>query len=264
MGNTTEETDFGFQFRGKEIIFSTINDLIDVHGLKNKEKVIFIGSSAGGVGILENLEELLTFVRNKGFGGIYFRAIMDGSWYTSLAWSKFECYKGYLDIPCFTEETMNAAFKLWNVQLRSSCAESNPGNNTWKCVESSNAGKTPFKWFPFFFIQNQYDSTLMASANVLPLSWDADPDDVLEHYAGMLHLASDVRSQISSLSNFSGYFSMACYNHITLLREAKYEEFPVKVEGQTLMETLKCWLEIGLFEKTADMVVGPEPLDRDG
>ena len=81
------ETDsIQFTFRGSVIFQGAIQDLLGTHGLTEAEEIVFIGSSAGGVGVMNHikwLEESVLDSRNETLQNSSLRvsAILDSSWF---------------------------------------------------------------------------------------------------------------------------------------------------------------------------------------
>ena len=257
LGNTTTRSDVGVYFRGKEILFSVIQDLLDFHRLSNGHTLYLVGSSAGGVGILVNIEEILMFLEKQGFGGIYMRVILDDSWFTGATSLNLPCYDGPRPLPCITNETLTEAFKVWNVKLNSACGEKFQENEWWNCIYASNAVQGRLKNLPFFVIQNQYDNYQMIMSKLLPLPESETKEGVLTRVAAMLEAGKRVRTEISSLpAATSGFFSMACLNHHTL--RGDYVEFPVKINSRPLVDALKCWLRNSEISMTVSKILKNE------
>ena len=257
LGNTTARSDVGVYFRGKEILFSVIHDLLDYHRLTNGHTLYLVGSSAGGVGILVNIEEILIFLESKGFGGIYIRVVLDDSWFTGSTSSNLPCYEGSPPLPCITNETLTEAFKVWNVKLNSACGEKFSENSMWNCIYASNAVQGRLNNLPFFVIQNQYDNYQMIMSKLLPLPEAETKQGILKRVSAMLEAGERVRSEVSSLpAETSGFFSMACLNHHTL--RGDYVDFPIKVNSRSLVDALKCWLRNSEIAMTVSRILRNE------
>lgn len=84
---TPNETDsIQFTFRGSVIFQGAVQDLLDTYGLAEAEEIVFIGSSAGGVGVMNHikwLEESILARRNETpqKSSLRVSAIMDSSWF---------------------------------------------------------------------------------------------------------------------------------------------------------------------------------------
>ena len=73
-----------FVYRGRIIFQSVIKDLVQGHGLVNSTKIVLAGSSAGGVGIVNNLDWVEDTLRNATPSGQTtpeLAAIVDSSWF---------------------------------------------------------------------------------------------------------------------------------------------------------------------------------------
>jgi hypothetical protein len=66
----------GFHFRGKNIIKNVIQELIDKHDMKSAAEVLFTGCSAGGMGVLINIDFVGSIVRSQ-IEGVKYQAFID-------------------------------------------------------------------------------------------------------------------------------------------------------------------------------------------
>ena len=86
--NSTPDAD-NFAFRGHVIFQAVINELITVYNLSNSSELVLVGSSAGGVGVLNHLN----WVRAQ-LPGALIKAVVDSAWFiefngqTVSSWSQ--------------------------------------------------------------------------------------------------------------------------------------------------------------------------------
>ena len=69
-----------FVFRGRVILQSVIKELLQDHGLGTSKRVVFAGSSAGGVGVVNNLEWIRSRLNTTGQAP-ELSLIIDSSWF---------------------------------------------------------------------------------------------------------------------------------------------------------------------------------------
>ena len=70
-----------FTFRGAAIFRSIIKDLFVYHGLANAQQVLFAGSSAGGVGVMNHAKWLQQRLRQFASQNCQLLTLMDSSWF---------------------------------------------------------------------------------------------------------------------------------------------------------------------------------------
>ena len=253
LGNTSGRSEVGVYFRGKEILFSVLEDLITFHRMGHDHTIYFIGSSAGGIGILVNLYEIMDFFSQNGFGDVKTRVILDDAWFTEVFAFDFPCYEESPPMPCITNDTLTEAFEKWNVDVQSTCGESYEKNASWNCIFGTNALRGLNK-VPLFVIQNQYDNYQMIMSKLLPFPSTEDSSGILKRMSAILDIGKKVRTEISSLDQeTSGFFSMGCLNHHTL--KGDYVNFPVTIKSQTLTSTLKCWLQNSNADRSVNEIL---------
>lgn len=84
-----------FVFRGSAIFRGTVEDLLTKHGLDNAEEIVFIGSSAGGVGVMNHikwLEKSVLASQQNETHSLRMSAILDSAWFIDFR----ESLKGLL------------------------------------------------------------------------------------------------------------------------------------------------------------------------
>ena len=103
-----------------------MGELFSSGGLADSTELYLAGSSAGGTGVLVNLDRVAGLVRRLG-GRARVRGIVDSGW--------------FLDNPPFASagqqavspsETVRAGAHLWRARVPDSCARNFPGQE-WKC-----------------------------------------------------------------------------------------------------------------------------------
>ncbi len=84
--NQTENAD-NFVFKGIVVFESVIRELIELHGLADASKVVLAGSSAGGIGVLNNLEWVEAALQNgtNSTSPPEVISIIDSSWFITFA-----------------------------------------------------------------------------------------------------------------------------------------------------------------------------------
>jgi hypothetical protein len=139
-GNRSNATSFGFFFRGKVILQSILEDLkgrIQASSKKGLTEVILSGISAGGMGVLTNIDFVRRLI-HKTMPSVRVIGMMDGGWFLDAVPFGYCEYAGTdKDITdCLEEladgrlvsigEQARLGYELWTGQVDDSCREANP------------------------------------------------------------------------------------------------------------------------------------------
>jgi O-palmitoleoyl-L-serine hydrolase len=203
----------GHEFRGSKIVRAVVADLKSRAGnesLSSAIRILFSGTSAGGVGVMVHLDWLAHQFPNAAV-----RGVNDAGWTPDLL--------SYLPISSQLTKT-EIAIQLWNGQTDRSCAQANPRLKI-RCFTS---GVYPYLQAPLFVQMSQHDSVFLAGIGVRP------PFDSSESFLANL-FASAVRD---SLQPVGAALSPRTSTHGVL----PYNKFVgLKVNGHSLRELLGTW-----------------------
>lgn len=199
----------GYEFRGFKIVRAIINDLRS-NGLSSADRILFSGTSAGGIGVMVHLDWLAAQ-----FPTAEVRGINDAGWTPAQALS--------LPIPQSTFPVQQA-LQLWNGKPDASCAQAN-ANKKYLCYSSD---AYPHLNAPLMVQMSQYDPVFLSGLDV------KFPFNPAEKAVADLFAAA-VRD---SLSNVSAAFSPRTNTHGVL----PYQRFTgLKVNGFSLQQLLGNW-----------------------
>ena len=134
-------------FRGFRILDSTISELLSVTSLKHSKRVVFSGTSAGGLAVMLHAD----FIRSKLPKKVHFRALSDSGFFLDTPSRK---HRGH---PKFRREMQNV-FKLHDCTdgVPQKCVEEMPGKDLWKCIFPQYF--LPFIKSKMFIVNPLYDS----------------------------------------------------------------------------------------------------------
>ena len=206
----------GWRFRGYRIVRSVITDLKNVSitaepNLADAKEVLFSGSSAGGGGVLANLDRVAYRLPNT-----VVRGVDDAGWVVDM-----DPFDPSLDPPT---ELAQGAQQFWHGRVDAGCAAANPFNKGLCYLEFA----YPYIKTPLFIQMSQYDTALSKRLG-LTLPFDTEE----EKYADQL--AKEMRK---SLGDVESAFSPATRTHSLLANDS----FGVlSIEGYTLREVLGNW-----------------------
>lgn len=232
-GDNPAKSNKDLHFSGSKIIQNVIKDLIS-KGLDEADSVYLAGSSAGGTGVLINIDEisdLISSINPK----ISTRGLVDSGWFldnepfknsnlNNLLARRLDnvCLAGQL---CSPIESVKQGFKLWKSNLPTACKNEYP-NEQWRCFFGHRIFKTLKT--PIFVIQWLFDEAQLTASNVAMPSTKS-------HWRYVYKMSMQMRN---SLRNVSGLFAPSCISH-TLLIKRNWNQ--IKINGYSLSEAIKCW-----------------------
>nr|AID23673.1 notum [Hofstenia miamia] len=232
LGNTHKASVAGYHFMGSQIVMKTIMELIN-HGMGTKKntQLFLTGSSAGGIGVLANIDRIAMKLKRMKKGNIIVRGIVDSAWYLPLAKTCSMSQKN-----CLTESGMKKAMHAWRGRYPQYCNQKNV--NCLYGVSSVQHIKSPL-----FIIQNQFDIEQMALKGI----W---PPDNYEKLARLKEVGEEVRKQITYENGVKAFFLSSCMGHNLLSVKSFHKVAFVKISENTdvahyksLESALSCWIK---------------------
>lgn len=205
---TQNSTDFAFA--GRLIVRAVLAELLR-SGLKGR--LLLVGSSAGGAGVMLHADATRRMLRNQ---GIRVAAVADSGWFLDRA-------SRARRVPAATVARLGHS--LWRGSPPSACVRDNSAE-PWLCYFGYRL--YPHIRTPLFVFQYLFDSAQLAAEGVRAprtrLQWDA----VHETGAALRASLETVRST----------FAPACLAHGALARP---EWLAINVSGVSLPQALGCW-----------------------
>ena len=149
-GNRSDPVQIGgslLYFRGFRILDSTISELLSITNLKHSKRIVFSGTSAGGLAVMLHAD----FVKSKLPKKVHFRALSDSGFFLDTPSRK---HKGQRK---FRQEMQNV-FKLHDCTdgVPQKCVDEMPGKDLWKCIFPQYF--LPFVKSKMFIVNPLYDS----------------------------------------------------------------------------------------------------------
>ncbi|UYV79349.1 NOTUM [Cordylochernes scorpioides] len=229
-----------FSFLGSRIVDEVVKDLL-LQGLFEAKFLLLAGSSAGGVGVMLNVDRTARRLNPR----TDVRALADSGWFLDLApYRPVKCdspsacepalavQKGHhspsgawLDKQLLAEILMSRCVSLWQGKLPQRCVDRHK-SEPWRCYLGYKI--YPTLQSPLFVFQWLFDEAQMSIGNVGTPTSKAQWDYI--H-----HMGSELRN---SLSNVTAVFSPACVAHSII---TKSEWTSVKVGPLSLPQALVCW-----------------------
>ena len=117
-----------WRFMGALILQQVIADLIP-YGLGRTEgaELLLVGSSAGGLGVMLNLDNITNYLVNERKLNVTVRGVSDSGWFLDR-----EPYEPYGSTAVGSTEAVRKGYKLWQGVLPTACAEQHV-QEPWRC-----------------------------------------------------------------------------------------------------------------------------------
>ena len=256
MGDVgASKNSWGWHFRGQELVFAMIRDLILNHGLSSSSTIVFSGGSAGARGVMVLIDVLVADYFPKGAKVVGF---LDSPYYVDVP-SYSPLYKGFQ-----YEESMK--FKHMNTKniISPECAASFPDvSDLWKCQFGQY--RMPFVKTSYLLITSQYDSYQLEMDTQTAPPYTKSASDYVTKFGSTIHnnLISlrDQKLKESESSNGApavyAFYSWTCYNH-DVSASSEFDTTAVD-EGVTQKDALVAFLKASLVAYSSTKgVVGSE------
>jgi len=218
-GQVTTKSDdtFGLYFSGHIILKNILDDLDELHNLKDATEIVVTGASAGGIGVWMNVDYIKQRYPNARVtaatiaGYYFFASYYDGVNHTEPG--------GMAD---FRESGIKAAYKLYNAYVDESCKAAYEAKNAdpAACMLSNNS--FPYIDSDSYAIQAQSDQTVLTGHDCFPQDYmfEAPEQQFIADWSnnmsvGLAPLLSKNHKIIDNITDKrrTGAFSAACYIH---------------------------------------------------
>ena len=240
MGDVAASADtWGWHFRGQQLVFSMIRDLILNHKLSSTSTIVFSGGSAGARGVMVLIDMLVANYFPKGAKVVGF---LDSPYYIDVP-SFSPLYKGFQ-----YEESMK--YKHMNTKniISPECAANYPDvKEQWKCQFGQY--RMPFVKTSYFLISSQYDSyQLQMDTQTVP-PYGKSATDYVSQFGSTIHnnlvFLRDMKlketAKEASSDSIYAFYSWTCYNHDV---SASSDFYTMAVdEGVTQKDALEAFLK---------------------
>ncbi|XP_015599899.1 palmitoleoyl-protein carboxylesterase NOTUM isoform X2 [Cephus cinctus] len=217
-----------FSFMGAEIVSQVVRDLIPL-GLENASSLMLAGSSAGGTGVMLNLDHVHNLIHHElGLKHIAIRGISDSGWFLDRA--------PYSPNDLSPTDVARKGMELWKARMPHNCAARHV-HEPWKCYFGYRL--YPTLTAPLFVFQWLFDEEQMSADNVgAPVTkqqWD------------YIHKMGDSLRQ--TFENVTAVFAPSCISHVVL---TKRDWQLVKIDEVSLPQALHCWEQASIGNKRID------------
>ncbi|CAG9860709.1 unnamed protein product [Phyllotreta striolata] len=206
-----------FSFMGSFVIRQVIRDVIPL-GLENSTDLLLTGSSAGGTGVMLNLDYVKELLHDElELTQINVRGVTDSGWFLDRT--------PYAPTTKPAVEAIRKGMEMWRGKVPRRCREEY-SNEPWRCYFG-------YRLYPtlkseLFVVQWLFDEAQMdvdnVGAPVTKQQWD------------YIHKMGD--SLRHSFENVSAVFAPSCISHSML---TKRDWQTVKIDDVSVGEAIHCW-----------------------
>ncbi|XP_059210642.1 carboxylesterase notum2 [Centropristis striata] len=220
---TTNSTEYTFM--GSLIIREVIKDLIP-KGIKLAKVVMLSGTSAGGTGVLLNIERVASQLEQLG-AEAQVRGLVDSGWFLESKQQRSpNCPE---TISCSPEDAIKIGLRLWNGVVPDRCQQLYKKGEEWQCFFGHKLYSTLTS--PLFVVQWLFDEEQLRVENI----YMGGQSLSAEQWQYIQNLGRELKN---SLTDVTAVFAPSCLSH-TLITKSNWMSFQVR--GTSLPRSLQCW-----------------------
>uniref|UniRef100_A0A8K9WT16 Palmitoleoyl-protein carboxylesterase NOTUM n=1 Tax=Oncorhynchus mykiss TaxID=8022 RepID=A0A8K9WT16_ONCMY len=154
----TDQSDYAFM--GSVIIKEVVNELL-TKGLDSAKVLLLAGSSAGGTGVLLNVDRVAEHLESRGHGEIQVRGLADSGWFLdNKQYRSTDCHS---TISCDPIEAIRRGIRYWGSVVPESCRQTHIGEE-WNCFFGYKV--YPTLKSPVFVVQWLFDEAQLTVDNI--------------------------------------------------------------------------------------------------
>ncbi|XP_041642123.1 carboxylesterase notum2 [Cheilinus undulatus] len=218
--NATEYT-----FMGSLIIQEVIRDLIP-KGIKQAKVIMLAGTSAGGTGVLLNIDRVASQMAQLG-AETQVRGLVDSGWFLESQQQRSpNCPE---TVSCSPEDAIKIGLRLWNGAVPDSCRQLYKRGEEWHCFFGHRLYSTLTS--PLFVVQWLFDEEQLRVENIY-MGGQSMSEEQWQYIRNLGRLLKN------SLRDVTGVFAPSCLSH-TMITKSNWKSFQVR--GNSLPRALHCW-----------------------
>ncbi|MGH0148784.1 UNVERIFIED_CONTAM: hypothetical protein FKN15_020869 [Acipenser sinensis] len=233
-GASTKSDKSDYAFMGSLIIKEVVKELL-TKGLDNAKVLLLAGSSmdvlcvrsAGGTGVLLNVDHVAEQLQEMGHNGIQVRGLSDSGWFLdNKQYRRTDCVD---TINCAPTEAIKIGIKYWNGVVPERCKQQFREGEEWNCFFGYKV--YPALRSPVFVFQWLFDEAQLTLDNI--------------HLTGQpvqegqwLYIQNLGRELRNTLKDVPAMFAPACLSHEAITRSYWMD---IQVKGTSLPRALHCW-----------------------
>ncbi|KAJ1097099.1 hypothetical protein NDU88_002226 [Pleurodeles waltl] len=215
-----------YAFMGSLIIQEVIKDLAP-KGIKHAKIVMLAGISAGGFGVLLNIDRVAAALEEIVAESVQVRGVVDSGWFLDLKpLNPSQCVDA---LYCSPIETIKKGLRLWSGILPDTCRQQFKKNNEWQCLMGDKLH--PFLKTPIFVVQWLFDEEQLKLENI-HFGFQSLSERL---WNSMQTLGREIKN---SLGDLPAVFAPACFSHVLI---TKSNWLQIVVKGHSVARALQCW-----------------------
>ncbi|XP_068607212.1 inactive palmitoleoyl-protein carboxylesterase notum1b [Brachionichthys hirsutus] len=219
----TDQSDYAFM--GSLILKEVVNELL-TEGLDKARVLLLAGSSAGGTGVLLNVDRVAEQLESQGHRRVQVRGLADSGWFLD---NKQYTFTDCLDtISCAPTEAIKRGIRYWGSLVPESCRQAHVGEE-WNCFFGYKL--QPTLKSPVFVVQWLFDEAQLTVDNVHLTGQPV-------HEGQWRYIQSLGQELRSTLHGVPAMFAPACLSHELITRTYWMD---IHVKGTSLPRALHCW-----------------------
>ncbi|KAM9208299.1 palmitoleoyl-protein carboxylesterase NOTUM isoform 1-T1 [Dugong dugon] len=215
-----------YAFMGALIIREVVRELLG-KGLSGAKVLLLAGSSAGGIGVLLNVDRVAEQLEELGYPAIQVRGLADSSWFLdNKQYRPTDCID---TVTCAPTEAVRRGIRYWKGMVPERCRRQFKEGEEWNCFFGYKV--YPTLRCPVFVVQWLFDEAQLTVDNV--------------HLTGQpvqegqwLYIQNVGRQLRDTLKDVAATFAPACLSHEIIIRS---QWMDVQVKGTSLPRALHCW-----------------------
>ncbi|XP_048871491.1 inactive palmitoleoyl-protein carboxylesterase notum1b [Brienomyrus brachyistius] len=219
----TDQNDYAFM--GSLIIKEVVKELL-TKGLEGAKLLLLAGSSAGGTGVLLNVDRVAEQLEELGHTGIQVRGLSDSGWF--LDNKQYRCTDCSDPISCPPTEAIRRGIRYWNGVVPERCQKEHEGKE-WNCFFGYKV--YPTLKSPVFVVQWLFDEAQLTVDNIHLTGQPVQEGQ----WRYIENLGNELRN---TLKDVPAMFAPACLSHEVITRTYWMD---VQVKGVSLPRALQCW-----------------------
>ncbi|XP_047402735.1 palmitoleoyl-protein carboxylesterase NOTUM isoform X3 [Sciurus carolinensis] len=199
-----------YAFMGALIIQEVVRELLG-KGLSGAKVLLLAGSSAGGTGVLLNVDRVAEQLEDLGYPAIQVRGLADSGWFLdNKQYRRTDCID---TVTCAPTEAIRRGIRYWNGMVPERCRRQFKEGEEWNCFFGYKV--YPTLRCPVFVVQWLFDEAQLTVDNV--------------HLTGQpvqegqwLYIQNLGRELRSTLKDVPASFAPACLSHEIIIRRDIY------------------------------------------
>ncbi|KAF7646175.1 hypothetical protein LDENG_00192140 [Lucifuga dentata] len=214
-----------YTFMGSLIIREVIKDLIP-KGIKQAKVVMLSGTSAGGTGVLLNIERVASQLEQLG-AEAQVRGLVDSGWFLESKQQRSpDCPE---TVSCSPEDAIKIGLRLWNGVVPDRCRQLYKRGEEWQCFFGHKLYSTLTS--PLFVVQWLFDEEQLRVENIYIGGQTLSE----QQWMYIQNLGKELKN---SLQDVTAVFAPSCLSH-TVITKSNWMNFQVR--GTSLPRALHCW-----------------------